>query len=128
MCIAIPMRVVSSDGFTALCERRDEQRRVNTLLVGENVAAGTMLSVFAGQALRTMTEEEAEEADRALTALANVMAGLDAPAGGVFTQDDADREVAFGFPDLDDPDHGLPPHLRAQLAAQKAGKTDQSAG
>ena len=67
MCIALPMRVVESDGFTALCERAGRTRRVNTMLVGE-VPPGTILSVFIDQALRTMTEEEAEETDRALGA------------------------------------------------------------
>lgn len=121
MCIALPMRVVESDGFTALCERAGRTRHVNTMLVGE-VPPGTILSVFIDQALRTMTEEEAEETDRALGALADVMSGLDAPAGTVFTQEDADRAVAAGFPDLKDPDHGLPEHLKAQLRAQKENR------
>lgn len=118
MCIALPMRVVESDGFTALCERDGIVRRVDTMLVGE-VPPGTILSVFIDQALRTMTEAEAEETNRALGALADVMSGLDGPAGSRYTQEEADRAVAAGFPDLIDPDHGLPEHLKAQLRAQK---------
>ena len=33
MCIGVPMRVIESDGFTALCERRGERRRVNVMLI-----------------------------------------------------------------------------------------------
>ena len=33
MCIGIPMRVIECDGFTALCEGRGEQRRVNVMLI-----------------------------------------------------------------------------------------------
>jgi [NiFe] hydrogenase assembly HybE family chaperone len=36
MCLGIPMQVVESDEFTALCERRGEQRRLNMMLIGRN--------------------------------------------------------------------------------------------
>ena len=41
MCIGIPMRVIESDGYTALCEVRGEQRRVNVMLI-EGSRAGRL--------------------------------------------------------------------------------------
>ena len=68
MCIGIPMRVIESDGFTALCEVRGEQRRVNVMLI-EGAEPGTWVLTHAGNAVRLLEEEEASRINEALEAL-----------------------------------------------------------
>ena len=48
MCIGIPMRVIESDGYTALCEVRGEQRRVNVMLI-EGAEPGAWVLTHAGK-------------------------------------------------------------------------------
>jgi hydrogenase expression/formation protein HypC len=68
MCIGIPMRVIESDGFTALCEIRGEQRRVNVMLI-EGAEPGAWVLIHAGNAVRLLEEEEAARIVEALEAL-----------------------------------------------------------
>jgi hydrogenase expression/formation protein HypC len=68
MCIGIPMRVIESDGFTALCEVRGEQRRVNVMLI-EGAEPGAWVLTHMGNAVRLLEEEEASQINEALEAL-----------------------------------------------------------
>lgn len=68
MCIGIPMRVIESDGFTALCEVRGEQRRVNVMLIG-GAEPGAWVLTHMGNAVRLLEEEEASQINEALDAL-----------------------------------------------------------
>ncbi len=68
MCIGVPMRVIESDGYTALCERRGEKRRVNVMLL-EEAPAGSCVLVHVSNAVRLLDEEEASQIDEALDEL-----------------------------------------------------------
>lgn len=97
MCVGLPMTVISSDGLTALCERRAERRRVSTALIGE-VAVGDQLLVFIDNAVRRLDPDEARRIDDALDGLAAAMEG---------------RPFEHLFADLIDREPELPAHLRA---------------
>ncbi|MFC0239314.1 HypC/HybG/HupF family hydrogenase formation chaperone [Rhodopseudomonas telluris] len=97
MCVGLPMTVISSDGATALCERRTEQRRVSTALIGE-VAIGDRVLVFIDSAVRRLDPEEARQIDDALDGLAAAMEG---------------RPFEHLFADLINREPELPEHLRS---------------
>ena len=81
MCIGIPMRVIESDGFTALCEVRGEQRRVNVMLI-EGAEPGAWVLTHVGNAVRLLEEEEASQIIEALEALNAALNGE--PVDGYF--------------------------------------------
>jgi hydrogenase expression/formation protein HypC len=96
MCLGVPMVVVESDDFSALCERGEEKRRVSLMLVGPQ-APGTRLLVHIDSAIRALDEEEARQIDEALR-------GLEAALHG----EDFDSH----FADLIGREPQLPDHLR----------------
>ncbi len=81
MCIGIPMRVIESDGFTALCEGRAGQRRINVMLI-EGAEPGAWVLTHVGNAVRLLEEEEASQINEALDALAAALNGD--PVDGYF--------------------------------------------
>lgn len=68
MCIGIPMRVLESNGATALCEGRGERRRLNMLMVGDCRPGSWVLSSL-GCARDLLTEDEAARINCALDGL-----------------------------------------------------------
>jgi hydrogenase expression/formation protein HypC len=98
MCIGLPMRVIESGEFYALCERRGETHRIDTRLIGPQ-PAGTWLLVFLDAAREVLSPERAAEIDDALQILEIAMAGGALPAGM--------------FDDLLNREPQLPEHLRA---------------
>jgi hydrogenase expression/formation protein HypC len=82
MCIGIPMRILESDGFTALCERRGGTRRFNIMLLADEAKAGGWVLTSAGNAVRLLDDEEAAQINEALDALAAAMNGE--PLDGYF--------------------------------------------
>ncbi|MFT4277388.1 MAG: HypC/HybG/HupF family hydrogenase formation chaperone [Rhodopseudomonas sp.] len=98
MCVGVPMTVISTDGASALCERRAEQRLVSTALIGE-VAIGDRLLVFIDSAIRKLDPDEAQQIDDALDGLAAAIEG---------------RPFEHLFADLIDREPELPPHLRTE--------------
>ncbi|TWA87661.1 hydrogenase expression/formation protein HypC [Azospirillum brasilense] len=68
MCLGIPMRVLETDGFTARCAGRGEERRVNVMLIDE-VPEGGWVLVHLDRAVRTLEAEEVEPLNRALDAI-----------------------------------------------------------
>ncbi|MCD0417403.1 HypC/HybG/HupF family hydrogenase formation chaperone [Rubrivivax sp. JA1024] len=92
------MTVISTDGASALCERRAEQRLVSTALIGE-VAIGDRLLVFIDSAIRKLDPDEAQQIDDALDGLAAAIEG---------------RPFEHLFADLIDREPELPPHLRTE--------------
>ena len=96
MCLGLPMRVVSTDGFSAVVEGRGERRAVSLVLVGAQ-PVGTPLLVHVDSAVRVLEEGE-------LPLLEQALDGLDAALSG----DAVDRY----FPDLARREPQLPPHLR----------------
>lgn len=76
MCIGIPMQVIEADGRFALCEGRDERRRINTALVGD-VAPGDWLLVFLDDARERIDAARAAEVNAALDLVLGAMQGAD---------------------------------------------------
>jgi len=63
MCLAIPMRIVRIDGFSARTEARGVERDVSLLMLyGEDVREGDFVKVHLGHAVEKMTPEEAKAA------------------------------------------------------------------
>jgi hydrogenase expression/formation protein HypC len=96
MCIGFPMRVVESDEFTALCERRGEAQRLSMLLVGAQ-PPGVFVLAHLGAAMRVLDSEEAELIDAALDGLAAASQG---------------RDFEANFADLIGREPQLPDHLK----------------
>ncbi len=60
MCLGIPMKIVSIEGYNARCEARGVMREVSLfMLQDEAIAAGDYVMVHVGYALQKMTEQEA---------------------------------------------------------------------
>lgn len=74
MCLGIPMRVIESNGLTALCEGRGVRRNVNVMLVDE-AAPGTWLLIHINNAVRVLEEQEAAEIGGALDMLEAALDG-----------------------------------------------------
>lgn len=97
MCVGIPMRVVSSDGLSAVCVAGERTETVDLALVGPQ-PDGEWLLVFLGTARERLDPRDAELISRALEGLAAVMAGGD---------------LGDAFADLEARPPSLPPHLEA---------------
>lgn len=97
MCIGMPMQVISSETGFATCDANGEQRRVNTLFVGDQ-PSGTWLLVFLDSARQVLSELEAKQISDGLAALNAVMQG--------------EENVDHLFPDLVDREPQLPDHLK----------------
>jgi hydrogenase expression/formation protein HypC len=74
MCLGIPMQVVASDEFTALCERRGEQRRLNMMLIGPQ-PVGTWVLAIMDHAREVLAPERAQQIDEAVLGLEAAMRG-----------------------------------------------------
>jgi hydrogenase expression/formation protein HypC len=61
MCLAIPSRIVSTDGMTAIVDVCGARREANLMLLPEEVAPGDFVLVHAGFAMQTVDRETAEE-------------------------------------------------------------------
>ncbi|MBP9592138.1 MAG: HypC/HybG/HupF family hydrogenase formation chaperone [Steroidobacteraceae bacterium] len=60
MCLAVPMRVKSVDGFAAVCEAKGIEREVSLFMVqDEAVTAGDHVLVHVGYAIQKVSEEDA---------------------------------------------------------------------
>jgi hydrogenase expression/formation protein HypC len=90
------MTIVETDGMTALCERRGEQRRVSVLLLDHPPVGGQVL-VFIDNAVRLLDADEARLIDDALDGLAAACSGED---------------FEHLFADLINREPELPEHLR----------------
>jgi hydrogenase expression/formation protein HypC len=63
MCLGIPMKVVSVNGFLARCEAKGVQRDVSLFMMqDEPVGIGEFVMVHVGYAIQKMTEQEARSA------------------------------------------------------------------
>jgi hydrogenase expression/formation protein HypC len=61
MCLAIPSRIVSSDGFTAVVDVCGARREANLMLMPEEIAPGDFVLVHAGFAMQKVDRQTAEE-------------------------------------------------------------------
>ena len=60
MCLGIPMRVKSIDGFVATCEARGQERNANLLMMAEGeIKVGDLVMISLGNVIQKMTEQEA---------------------------------------------------------------------
>ena len=64
MCLAIPSRVVSTDGVTAVVDVCGARREASLMLLPEQVAPGDYVLVHAGFAMQTVDRDTAEESLR----------------------------------------------------------------
>lgn len=96
MCLGLPMTVVETDDFSALCQRENEQRRVSTLLI-DRPAVGARVLVHVDTAVRVLEAGEADAIDRAIDGLAAALTG---------------QSFEHLFADLTDREPELPEHLR----------------
>ena len=63
MCLGIPMKVVSKDGFLARCEAKGVHRDVSLfMLQDEPIEVGDFVMVHVGYAIQKMTEQDARSA------------------------------------------------------------------
>lgn len=63
MCHAVPMRIVTVEGFNARCEAKGVERVVSLfLLQHEPLVPGDMVLVHVGYAIQKVSEEEARSA------------------------------------------------------------------
>jgi len=74
MCLAIPSRVVSTDGLTAVVDVCGARREANLMLLPETVAPGDFVLVHAGFAMQTVDRETAEESLRYFSRLVQAAA------------------------------------------------------
>ncbi|MBS0002779.1 MAG: HypC/HybG/HupF family hydrogenase formation chaperone [Thioalkalivibrio sp.] len=74
MCLGIPMQVLETDEFVALCERRGERRRLNMMLVGPQ-PVGTWVLALQDHAREVLSPEQARQVDEAVLGLEAAMRG-----------------------------------------------------
>lgn len=62
MCLAVPMKITTIDGFLCTCEARGIEREVSLfMLQGEDLRAGDHVLVHVGYAIQKVSDEEAAE-------------------------------------------------------------------
>jgi hydrogenase expression/formation protein HypC len=60
MCLAVPMKVKTVNGYAAVCEAKGIEREVSLfMLQGEEVAPGDHVLVHVGYAIQKLSEEDA---------------------------------------------------------------------
>ncbi len=63
MCLGIPMKIVSIDGYNAHCSAKGLEREVSLfLLQGESLGVGDYVMVHIGYAQQKVSEQDAHEA------------------------------------------------------------------
>lgn len=74
MCVGIPVQVIDSGEFMALCRGRNGEEQVNMMLIGSQ-PVGVWVLNFLGSAREVISEEDALNINRALDGLAAIMQG-----------------------------------------------------
>lgn len=60
MCLAVPMKITSIDGYAAICEAKGIEREVSLfMLQGEPIEVGDHVLIHVGYAIQKVSEEEA---------------------------------------------------------------------
>ncbi|TAL25814.1 MAG: HypC/HybG/HupF family hydrogenase formation chaperone [Nitrospirae bacterium] len=62
MCLAIPSKIISMDGFRATVDVYGARRDINLMLMPEEIAIGDYVLVHAGFALQKVDQDAAKEA------------------------------------------------------------------
>lgn len=76
MCVGIPVQVIEAGEFFCRCRGRNGEEQVNMMLIGSQ-PAGTWLLNFLGSAREVITAEDAENINKALDGLAEIMGGAE---------------------------------------------------
>jgi len=74
MCIGIPVQIIESGDFMALCRGRSGQEQVNMMLIGPQ-SVGTWVLNFLGSAREVISEEDGVTIKKALDGLTAIMQG-----------------------------------------------------
>lgn len=90
MCLAIPSKIITADGFRALVDVCGARREVSLMLLPEEVAPGDYVLVHAGFAMQKLDPEAAAESLRFFGAL--VDAGREEGEGPAEVDDEM-REI-----------------------------------
>lgn len=62
MCLAVPMKITTIDGFQCTCEARGVEREVSLfMLQGEELAPGDHILVHVGYAIQKVSKEDAAD-------------------------------------------------------------------
>ncbi len=62
MCLAVPMKITSIDGFVCICEARGIEREVSLfMLQDDTLAVGDNILVHVGYAIQRVSEQESAE-------------------------------------------------------------------
>ena len=62
MCLAVPMKITSIDGFQCTCEAKGIERQVSLFMMqGEPIEKGDHILVHVGYAIQKVTEQEAAD-------------------------------------------------------------------
>lgn len=69
MCLAIPSRIISIDGFKAVVDVYGARRDINLMLMPVDVGIGDYVLVHAGFALQKVDEKAAEESLKLIKAI-----------------------------------------------------------
>jgi len=76
MCVGVPVQVIESGEFFCLCRGRNGDEQVNMMLIGSQ-PVGTWVLNFLGSAREVITAEDAENINKALDGLAEIMGGAE---------------------------------------------------
>ncbi len=115
MCIGIPMQVIQTGFGFALCKGMGIQRKVDTLLVGEQ-PPGTWLLVFLNSAREVLSESDARKISDAVSAINLVMD----QAPGTSSDGLPEQTIEALFADLIDREIPKPDSLLALEAEAKS--------
>ncbi len=62
MCLAVPMKITSIDGFQCTCEAKGIERQVSLFMMqGEPIEQGDHILVHVGYAIQKVSEQEAAD-------------------------------------------------------------------
>jgi hydrogenase expression/formation protein HypC len=62
MCLAVPMKITSIDGFVCICEARGIEREVSLfMLQDDSLTVGDNVLVHVGYAIQRVSEQESAE-------------------------------------------------------------------
>ncbi|WP_419796534.1 MAG: HypC/HybG/HupF family hydrogenase formation chaperone [Terasakiella sp.] len=76
MCIGTPVKVIKNRDFVALCEGRNGTEEINMMLIGPQ-EEGTWVLNFLGSAREVISEQDAENINKALDGLTAIMDGAE---------------------------------------------------
>ncbi|HEB55202.1 MAG TPA: HypC/HybG/HupF family hydrogenase formation chaperone [Gammaproteobacteria bacterium] len=74
MCVGVPLQIIESTECMARCRGRNGEEQVNMMLIGPQ-PVGTWVLNFLGSAREVISEQDAENINKALDGLTAIMQG-----------------------------------------------------